>query len=341
MKYNIFTKLGIAAFAACTLIACSDDDEASFSTKYTPHLSNIKSVGEAVDLGLTSGTKWSSKNIGADKNTDQGILFVWGDITGNAQDITSATYKTGAATLVEDLFDTYKTELDSILSVDTLILHSESIIFKTDSLNNLVLSDSIKVILDSIENVFKADGFVSTYKTDITIKDEKVHGNYVIARFDSTYFKYMKGNDAKSIAAISIIGNEKYDAATANWGSSWQMPSAADLIELINECKWECETDGYKVTGPNGNSIHMPFAGYRNSNDLIGAGSVSYFACGEILGNYTFPSASEQEKGKKGTLEITDEVPYMIHIDNNYNKVDYTKSVFNSNMGFSIRPVQK
>ncbi len=66
----------------------------------------------------------------------------------------------------------------------------------------------------------------------------------------------------------SIAGNPQYDAARANWGSSWRLPTKDEIDELIsNKCKWEWTTlnghRGYKVTGPNGNSIFLPAAGYR------------------------------------------------------------------------------
>ena len=35
-----------------------------------------------VDLGLTSGTKWMKCNIGAEKETDYGLFFQWGDTVG-------------------------------------------------------------------------------------------------------------------------------------------------------------------------------------------------------------------------------------------------------------------
>ena len=37
---------------------------------------------EYVDLGLPSGTKWATCNIGADKETDYGLYFDWGDQKG-------------------------------------------------------------------------------------------------------------------------------------------------------------------------------------------------------------------------------------------------------------------
>ena len=37
-----------------------------------------------VDLGLPSGTKWASRNIGAISDTDYGLYFAWGDVLGRS-----------------------------------------------------------------------------------------------------------------------------------------------------------------------------------------------------------------------------------------------------------------
>lgn len=67
-----------------------------------------------------------------------------------------------------------------------------------------------------------------------------------------------------------ISGNEKYDIARALWGGSWRMPTYAEFKELKEKCKWEWtkmdDFNGMKVTGPNGNSIFLPAAGWRNNN---------------------------------------------------------------------------
>ena len=63
-----------------------------------------------------------------------------------------------------------------------------------------------------------------------------------------------------------ISGNAQYDAATANWGGDWRMPTEEEMTELINKCTWEWTKQngvrGYKVTGPNGNSIFLPAVGF-------------------------------------------------------------------------------
>lgn len=61
------------------------------------------------------------------------------------------------------------------------------------------------------------------------------------------------------------------DAATANWGSQWRMPTKEELAELRLSCTWEWMTingvNGNKITGPNGNSIFIPAGGSYNTFD--------------------------------------------------------------------------
>ena len=69
----------------------------------------------------------------------------------------------------------------------------------------------------------------------------------------------------------------QYDAATANWGGTWRMPTYAELNELNTQCTWERintnDFKGYKVTGPSGVSIFLPAAGVRDGSSLGSAGS--------------------------------------------------------------------
>ena len=55
------------------------------------------------------------------------------------------------------------------------------------------------------------------------------------------------------------------------------MPTYYEMEELIEKCSWEWieqnGTNGYKVTGPNGNSIFLPAAGNRYGSSLYLAGS--------------------------------------------------------------------
>ena len=72
------------------------------------------------------------------------------------------------------------------------------------------------------------------------------------------------------------------DAANANWGGSWRMPTKAEQDELDSNCTWEWTTqngvNGYKVTSKtNGNSIFLPAAGCRYDSSLYGAGSSGHY----------------------------------------------------------------
>lgn len=59
-----------------------------------------------------------------------------------------------------------------------------------------------------------------------------------------------------------------YDAATANWGENWRIPTHEEINELLNNCTWtwtiQNGTNGYLVSSKiNDNSIFLPTGGYR------------------------------------------------------------------------------
>lgn len=72
-----------------------------------------------------------------------------------------------------------------------------------------------------------------------------------------------------------ISGDVRYDAARANWGGSWRLPTKVEMEELIEKCTWQWTAQGghkgYRVTGPNGSSIFMPAAGDRAGSSLYDA----------------------------------------------------------------------
>jgi len=74
-------------------------------------------------------------------------------------------------------------------------------------------------------------------------------------------YSYYDSNTWKYIEIGNQISGTEYDAATANLGSDWKIPTKNQMQELINKCTWEWtqinSVNGYKITGPNGNSIFI------------------------------------------------------------------------------------
>ena len=84
-------------------------------------------------------------------------------------------------------------------------------------------------------------------------------------------------------SAGAFIGDNKTvldaadDAATANLGSPWRMPTKVEIAELITKCTWTWTTqdgvEGCQVDGPNGNAIFLPATGHYEESGLIYAGT--------------------------------------------------------------------
>lgn len=92
--------------------------------------------------------------------------------------------------------------------------------------------------------------------------------------FHSSRYSFYDANKDEYINIGNDICGTQYDAATVNLGGDWQMPTMAEIDELINNCNWEWSqinnVNGYKVIGKNGNSIFLPSSGmYANSSTRI------------------------------------------------------------------------
>ncbi len=136
-----------------------------------------------------------------------------------------------------------------------------------------------------------------------------------------TYGKSLSGLRSAGIINSSDVLNSFYDAARSNWGSTWRMPTKAEMEELKEKCTWTWTTQGgksgYKVTGPNGKSIFLPAAGYRYGSSLDGAGE---------YGHYWSSSAFD------GTRSA-----YNLSFDSSGHCVYWGRRYY----GFSVRPVSE
>lgn len=106
------------------------------------------------------------------------------------------------------------------------------------------------------------------------------------------------GRSMSELRSAGIIGSDgnltmSYDAARANWGGSWRMPTKAECEELVGRCTWTRTTQGghkgYKVTGPNGKSIFLPASGCRrgSSLNLVGESGL-YWSSSPYEGNASY-----------------------------------------------------
>ena len=119
-----------------------------------------------------------------------------------------------------------------------------------------------------------------------------------------------------------ISGHMYFDAARANWGSTWRMPTEQEIIELVlNTNGMSTELNGVRgtmVTGSNGNSIFFPYAGKMIDTTLYDEGDFGYYYSSSL----TKPITS-------------DSGPYYYYVDDTQGT---TSSVYRY-PGFTIRPV--
>ena len=78
------------------------------------------------------------------------------------------------------------------------------------------------------------------------------------------------------------ISGTSYDAARKNWGASWRMPTSKE-IKTLGKLNYSNNdfiingVPGVTITGPNGNSIFIPYAGYRWNDELEGFNGCGYY----------------------------------------------------------------
>ena len=75
---------------------------------------------------------------------------------------------------------------------------------------------------------------------------------------------------------FNATGFYTYDEAVSQFGS--RLPTKEQWEELKAECQWSWTGSGYKVTGPNGNSITLPATGSRDCGGRVySVGSSVYY----------------------------------------------------------------
>lgn len=89
-------------------------------------------------------------------------------------------------------------------------------------------------------------------------------------RYYDEYKNLIWGMNGASIS--NQISGSKHDVARFLWGEPARIPSLTEMDELIKCCQFISTTlnniDGYLISGPNGNCIFMPRAGYKGDDGL-------------------------------------------------------------------------
>jgi len=115
------------------------------------------------------------------------------------------------------------------------------------------------------------------YCTKYTIEDWQYGGCWYS---DETYIgTTVNGVTYKNYNTLELTD----DAANANWGGSWRMPTEAEFIELRDNCYWEWTTNYNKSNDPN-NVVYVP-------------------------GYIIYKVKNVSDKGKKNNHDITSQTP--------------------------------
>ncbi len=136
------------------------------------------------------------------------------------------------------------------------------------------------------------------------------YGNYYAWGEIETKTEYTVENSVTHGVHMSdISGDAEYDAARANWGSTWRLPTKADHEEIIEYCTWiwlkHNDVWGYRIIGTNGNYIFIPASGYLRGTSVYGDG--------ECAGYWN--SKPSDDKSKSLSLGINSSIKQLFSSD--------------------------
>ena len=252
-KISIIMKrfMNISKLAVSTLIissvfvACNEEiTENTVDTKYTAQTGNIKTAGVAVDLGLTSGTKWANMNVGATSETDNGILFVWGDITGtqitpsNVSTYTDVT----AQTSLSDLFDFYKgDEKDgTICDTTNIVKLAEPKLIDLSFIpsDTTQLDSAARATLDN-QKIAKIHAFLETKLNEVKAKG---NNGFLEATLTNMDFELVYNWDGSEFSARIPNLKETFKLGKDADGNEIQ-PTAQDTLNYYQRFNYVKSTD--------------------------------------------------------------------------------------------------
>ena len=101
-------------------------------------------------------------------------------------------------------------------------------------------------------------------------------------------YQYYDGSNLTKYTGSDVLTTllPEDDAATANWGRNWRMPTKEEWQELLDNTTntWTTQNgvNGRLFTAPNGNSLFLPSAGCRWDGNLHYVGSYGYYWSGSL-----------------------------------------------------------
>lgn len=254
-----------------------------------------KGIGTAnghdwVDLGLPSGTKWATMNVGADSPEDYGDYFAWGE-TQPKSTYTGGNYKWYDNTIGENTKYITETQPGTGAKGNYYIAGEGvegsgfacdlkwdpagcPLVNGTITFSNLPAGEYQFKITDGTWNSWGSDYLAN--KDDFFDQMSFSNVAFTLSSESDVTISFDGESIFVLVSNITLLASD--DAANANWGGDWRMPTIDEIDELVNNCTWTWITqngvNGYKVTSKtNGNSIFLPAAGSRNDLSLSSAGS--------------------------------------------------------------------
>lgn len=98
---------------------------------------------------------------------------------------------------------------------------------------------------------------------------------------ENTLTKYCTNGSYGTVDGKTVL-DPMDDVARLYMGKAWRIPTKVEMDELVEKCTWTAETlngvNGFRVTGPNGNSIFLPFGGNKYDLTHSNFGSVGYYS---------------------------------------------------------------
>ncbi len=172
------------------------------------------------------------------------------------------TYLADIASMGQPLGDVNGDSRVSIGDVTFLvdILSGKSTIKETAQYVDLGLPSGTKWATTNLGAALPCDNGDFYAWGEITPKDVYIDANYSWYDANSQPTKYTEQDQRTSLDPAD-------DAATVVLGPNWKTPSVEQLQELLDECTFEhvAALNAYVFTGPNGNRLYMPLAGFKNN----------------------------------------------------------------------------